>query len=129
MTEKLDKLEQKKKELEAELEHIQEELDQDVIGVQSEVSRSFSPDRLIRKYPLPILGASVLLGFLVGHEGGGRKGRREGSSDSGISDTLITELKRLATQKAIRFAGDYLEELLEEKARGRKDSTVPREEQ
>ncbi|MDZ7773636.1 MAG: hypothetical protein U5K31_12990 [Balneolaceae bacterium] len=130
MAEKLDKLEQKKKELEAEIEQIQHELDQNVDGVRSEVSRSFSPDRLIGKYPLPALGASVLLGFLLGHEGRrSREGGRSGSSGRGISDALLDELRRLATKKAIRFAGDYLEELLEDKALGGMEGASDSEEE
>lgn len=129
MAEKLDKLEQKKKELEAELDQIQEELDQNVVGVRSEVTRSFSPDNIIRKYPLPVLGASVVVGFLLGHEGGGREGRDKGASGGGISDTLLSELKRLATRKAVRFASDYLEELLEEKALRRNENKTSGEEQ
>ncbi|NGP76062.1 hypothetical protein G3570_05435 [Balneolaceae bacterium YR4-1] len=111
---KIDRLEEKKKELKAELENIQHELDQSIDGVRSDMSSKLDPVEFIKKHPLEVVGASVLVGFLAGHSG--REGRRHrSSSDDGISDTLLYELKRLATKKAISFAGDYLEKFLSDK--------------
>lgn len=110
--EKIDELEQKKKELEEQLEMIQNELDHSIGDVRSDMSRSLAPRNIIRKYPLPSLGAAVLAGFLVGHNGR-RSG--DGESSAGLSSALASELKRLATRKAIRFATDYVEDLLDER--------------
>lgn len=104
----IDELEQKKQELEAELEHIQDELDNSLDQVRNDVSTRFDPKSIIRKHPLPIVGASALIGFLLGHNGKSRK--------SVYSNAVLSELKKLVTKKAITFATDYVEELLEKKA-------------
>lgn len=111
---KIDRLEEKKRELKAELENIQNELDQSIDGVRHDVSSKLDPVEFIKKHPLEVVGASVLAGFLAGHSGK-RKRHSDSSSDDGISSTLMYELKRLATKKAISFATDYFEKFLSEK--------------
>lgn len=112
---KVDELEKKKQELEEELNNIQGELDNSIDQVREDVSNSLAPKNIIRKHPLPIVGASALIGFLLGHK---RKTSSSSSSDKGgdFSGALLSELKRLATRKAINFATDYVENVLEEKA-------------
>ena len=109
----IDELEQKKQQLEEELHQIQGELDDSIDQVRDDVSSSMDPKNIIRKYPLPIVGASALLGFLLGNKG---KSSSRSTSTGEYSSALIAELKRLATRKAISFATDYIEELLEQKA-------------
>lgn len=111
--EKIDELEKKKQELEDELNKIQGELDSSIDQVREDVSTSLDPKNIIRKYPLPLVGASALLGFLVGHK---KKRDTKKTSDSELTGTLLSELKRLATRKAISFATNYVEELLDKKA-------------
>lgn len=111
--EKIDELKKKKHELEEELKNIQGEIDTSIDQVREDVSTSLNPRNVIRKYPLPLVGASALLGFLIGHK---NKVHRTSSGDGNISGALLTELKRLATRKAISFATDYVEELLDKKA-------------
>lgn len=114
--EKIDELKKKKQEIEKELNEIQGELDQSIDRVREDVSSNLNPKNLIRKYPLPIVGGSALLGFLLGHK---NKRSSTSSSESGkgsdISGTLLSELKRLATRKAINFATNYVERVLEQK--------------
>ena len=109
----IDELEQKKQELEAELNEIQKELDNSLDEVRTDMSRNLNPKQMIRKYPLPVAGASVLIGFLIGHKG---KPGNTKSSASELSGAILAELKKVATKKAISFATDYIEELLEKKA-------------
>jgi hypothetical protein len=109
----IDELQKKKQELEQELQKIQGELDNSLDQVRDEVSSNLDPKTVIRKYPLPIVGASALLGFLLGHKG---KSSSAKSSSGEFSSALLTELKRLATKKAVSFATDYVEDLIEEKA-------------
>lgn len=106
--EKLDKLEEKKKELEDELEKIQNELDSSLGRVREDVSTSLSPTEIIKRHPLPVVGLSVLVGFLAGSDR-----RKSGSSDSdGVSSLLLSEIKRLITKKGISMATDYIEDIL-----------------
>lgn len=116
---KLDEIEKKKKELQAELDRIQDELDNSLDEVRSDVSNKLQPAEFVKKYPLPVLGLSVLVGFLTGHK---RRASELPSSaarakEDGFSYTLLSELKKIATRKAISFATDYVESLLGEKKR------------
>lgn len=116
---KLDELEKRKQQLEAELASIQDELDDSIIKVRNDLGSRLNPKTIIKKFPLPIVGASVVLGFFVGHK---RKNGRDGRDDSEyssskgeISKTLLAEVKKLATRKALSFATGYLENFLNEK--------------
>lgn len=103
--EKIDKLEEKKKELEQELQNIHHELDDSLDKVRSDVSSQLAPTQFIKRHPLPIVGLSVLTGFLLGNK---KSGKSSGSSDSGLSTVLISEIKRLVTKKGISLATDYM---------------------
>ena len=123
----IDELEKKKQELEEELNRIQGELDNSLDQVRDDVSTSLDPKSLIRRHPLPAVGGAALLGFLLGHRG---RSSSSGRSSSGeISSTLISELKKLATRKAISFATDYVEEMLEKKAEKHLGGTNGREQE
>ncbi|SHF49289.1 hypothetical protein SAMN05443144_10984 [Fodinibius roseus] len=114
---KKDKLEQKKKELEAELTHIQDELDDSIDRVRSEVSDKLDPKSFIRDHPLPVVGGAVLLGFLLGHNDRHSPGSSTSSaSDGKFTSTLVYELKRLATKKALSYVTDFMEQKIDEKA-------------
>lgn len=121
----IDELEKKKQELEDELQKIQGEIDNSLNQVRDDVSTNLSPRNIIRKYPLPVVGASALLGFLIGNT---KKSSSKESSRGEFSGALLTELKRLATRKAISFATNYVEDLLEEKASEHLSSTDGEEE-
>jgi len=110
----IDELEKKKQELEEELGQIQYELDDSIDRVRDDVSNKLDPKSIIRKHPLPIVGAATLVGFFLGNSG--RSSHTKSSSGRELSGALLSELKKLATRKAISFATDYIEELLEEKA-------------
>ncbi|MCW9707241.1 hypothetical protein [Fodinibius salsisoli] len=122
---KVDKLEQKKKELEAELHNIQDELDDSIDQVRTEVSDKLDPKAFIRKHPLPVVGGAVLLGFLLGHEDDRRATSTSGtsSSDHKFTNTVLYELKRMATKKALSFVTDFMEKKFDEKAGQQFEST------
>lgn len=113
----VDKLEQKKRELEAELDNIQNELDDSIDEVRNEVSDKLDPKSFIRKHPLPVVGGAVLLGFLFGHEDEGRSvsSTSTSSSDHKFMNTVAYELKRLATKKALSFVTDFMEQKFDDK--------------
>lgn len=121
---KIDELENKKQQLQSELHELQDELDNSLDRMRDDVSNSLNPKSIIRKYPLPIVGASALLGYLLGNKG---KSNSEPSSDEESTGefrgALLSELKRLATRKAVTFASNYVEKLLEKKAEDHLSST------
>ncbi|MEL7834237.1 hypothetical protein [Fodinibius sp. Rm-B-1B1-1] len=112
---KVDELEKKKQELEKELNKIQGELDDSIDRVKEDVSSNLDPKNIIRKYPLPIVGGSALLGFLLGHKNKNSSTSSDSGTGNDFSGALLSELKRLATRKAINFATDYVERTLEQK--------------
>ena len=107
--EKIDKLEEKKKELEQELHDIQHELDDSLDKVRTDVSSQLAPTEFIRRHPLPVVGLSLLAGFLLGNK---NSRTSSDSSGSGFSSVLLSEIKKLATKKGISIATDYIESLL-----------------
>lgn len=116
---KKDKLEKKKKELEDELQNIQDELDDSIDRVRSDVSDKLDPKSFIRKHPLPVLGGALFIGFLIGHDDkhpSANMRSSSSSSDGKFTSTLMYELKRLATKKALSFVSDFMEKKFDEKA-------------
>ncbi len=105
-------LKDKKKKLEAELENIQNELDHELDNVKSDVANSLDPIDYIRRHPLPVVGASVLVGFLIGKGDGRDRNRDSESKREKITSTLGYEAKRLVTRKALSLLSDYLDEFI-----------------
>lgn len=107
---KLTKIEKKKQELEGELSRIQEGLDRSIDDVKEEVVESLDPKTIIRKHPLPIFGASLLVGFLLGKP----KGKGNGSSSS-MSSVLGNEIKKHLTKKAVGIFLDVIDNQVRQK--------------
>lgn len=121
---KISNLENKKQELEQKLATIQNGLDRSIDDVKDGVASNMDPKNLIRKYPLPIVGASLLAGFLLGRE---RKKYDSLSSnnysrsidrDSGIS----REVKRLLAKKGISLLLDFIDEKVSELKKNQRPS-------
>lgn len=109
---KISDLEKKKQKLEEELIRIQGGIDKSIDEVREGVSSNMDPKNIIRKYPLPIVGASLVVGFLLGKN---RKNTERISSKSynthGVSDSGITrELKRVLAKKGLSLILDYLDD-------------------
>lgn len=119
----IDKLEKKKQELQSELDELHNEIDNSF----DDVSAQLNPKSIIRKYPLPIVGASALLGLLLGHKRNSSEksnsSDKQVSRDGGFTSTLLSELRRRATRRAISFATDYIESIIERKAEEHLSST------
>lgn len=113
---KLSEIEKKKQELEQELAEIHNGLDKSIDDVREGVSSSLEPKNLIRKYPLPALGASLLVGFLLGRE---RKDSPRISSKapgtySNTESRIASEIKRTLARKGMNFLLDYLDSKMSE---------------
>lgn len=100
----ISKLEKKKQELESELIRLQNGLDDSIESVKEGVVQNLDPKSTIRKYPLPAVGLSLVMGYMLGHT---RK-KRYGNQDS-VGSLLGTELKRMITKKGISLITDYVE--------------------
>ncbi|HET8864744.1 MAG TPA: hypothetical protein VFM80_03530 [Gracilimonas sp.] len=109
---KISDLEKKKQKLEEELVRIQGGIDKSIDEVKEGVSSNMDPKNIIRKYPLPVVGASLVVGFLLGKN---RKNTERISSKNhntyGVSDSGITrELKRVLAKKGLSLLLDYLDD-------------------
>ena len=105
---KLSNLEKRKLELEQELADIQNGIDQSIDNVKEGVSTNMDPKNLIRKYPLPIVGASLIVGFLLGREKTNSSSKVR--SYSGHSDSPITkEIKRMVAKKGLSLFLDFVD--------------------
>ena len=111
-SEKIDKIEARKKEIEEELERIQGTLDDSVDDVKRDISNSLNPKRIIRENPLKALGASLLLGYLSG------RSSSEKSNSNSVIDLVVSELKRDASKRVVKLIISYLENRASEIAPG-----------
>lgn len=103
-------LRQRKLELEAELSAIEGELNDSVDKVKDDVRSTLDPVEYIKKYPLPVVASSILVGFLAGKGGGGSDEPVEQENE--VLSTLWYELKRAAVRKGVRIASEQAEELV-----------------
>lgn len=110
--EKLSNLEKKKQELEQELEKLQTGLDKSIDDVKEGVSSNLDPKNIIRKYPLPVVGAAIVAGFLLGKEKSPTRFTRK--SNRRESSPIATEIKRIAAKKGLNLLLDYLEQKITE---------------
>jgi len=98
---RITEIQKKKIELENELLRIQEGIDKSIDDVKDGVADSLDPKSIVRKYPLHVLGASLLVGFLIG---------KPKSSFSSNSESLITsEIKKALTKKGLALLGEIIE--------------------
>lgn len=108
---KISDLEKKKQELENKLATIQNGLDKSIDDVKDGVASNMDPKNLIRKYPLPILGASVVVGFLLGRDRknfDGISSKRYSRTKEGDS-AVSREIKRLVAKKGMGLLLDFID--------------------
>lgn len=105
---KFSNLEKKKQELEQELVRIQEDLDKSIDDVKEGVSYSLDPKNIVKKYPLSVVGTSLVIGFLLGRE---RKSSGSVSrySRNDSTSAISSELKRILAKKGLSMLLDYLD--------------------
>jgi len=99
---RVSQIEKKKKELENELVRIQEGIDKSIDGVKDEVAESLDPKTIVRKYPLHVLGASLLVGFLIGKP-------KSVSSSNSSSSLIASEIKKALTKKGLSILSEMIE--------------------
>lgn len=113
MSKKIDRIEAKKRELEANLERIQVGLETNLESVKTDVTQSISPTEVVRKYPIQVVGMAVVAGFLVTRIG--RNGSRKNSTKNVVADSITNSLKKRLSRKAADFVLDYIENKITQK--------------
>ncbi len=109
-------LEQKKQQLRKELEEIEQALDTSIGQAKKEVATSLNPKRIIREYPLPALGASILIGFLLGkgRSSSGASFSGRDATRSGTKSMLMNEIKHAVARKGVHLLLDFLDQKIAE---------------
>lgn len=105
---KVTDLEKKKQELEANLDRIQNGLDESIDKVKGGVVQNLNPKEVIRRYPLPVLAASVALGFLIGKPKSRTKTNNSGNNT--FSSIVGSEVRNALTKKAVSVLLDMIDE-------------------
>lgn len=125
-TKTMTELEERKKRIEAELEQLQDDLDDSVDNVKNEIVSKTNPVYWIREYPLESVAFSAAVGFLISFKSGkfhsatnstsgDSSSSYSTSSGGGIKDAILKEIKK----KAMKIAIDKITELLDEQLKKR----------
>lgn len=117
MSKKLDKVAAKKLELENSIQRIQSQLDHNIGSVKGEVVQTVHPGELIKKYPLQLVGAAVVLGFWLGTSGKSSSKSVKISNNS-LADSIGSSIKKRLSRKAVDLALDFVEGKLSEPRKG-----------
>jgi ElaB/YqjD/DUF883 family membrane-anchored ribosome-binding protein len=97
----------RKEKLESELQFIQSQLKSTLEEIRDDVTAQVNPLTWIKKYPLKAVGVAMVAGIVLA-----RIGKRSGNSNS-FGGLLASEIKRVATQKAVGFLVDSIETRLD----------------
>lgn len=112
MSKKIDRIEAKKRELEAKLARVQSGLEHNLEHVKQDVTDTVSPAEVVRKYPLQSVGLAVVAGFLLTRVGKSKKTVYTHSTKNTIVDSITSSLKKRLSKKAIDIALDIIEDKL-----------------
>ncbi|MBO6792382.1 MAG: hypothetical protein JJ895_00635 [Balneolaceae bacterium] len=122
MSKKIDRIEAKKRELEAKLERVQSGLEHNLEHVKQDVTDSMSPAEIVRKNPLPSVGLAIFAGFLLTRLGGSKKTVYKSTTKGTIADSISSSLKKRLSKKAIDMALDIIEDKLASRSSNNTDA-------
>jgi hypothetical protein len=128
MSEKKISIEERKKQLEAELAQIQGNIEASVSDIKEDAKNHFKIEHLVKKYPVTVLSLALVIGYVSA--GRRNKSKRSSNKDESVTSStqnqsrsiepsvsalLMLEMKRLITQKAMTYAAEYIDDILEKK--------------
>ena len=117
-------IEQRKEKAKAELEVLQSKLEASVKELKGKIEYSIHPKKLVSKRPFLVLGAALLVGFILA---GSRKKRKTKLSEENVEapvnisygpsmkDMLILQVKRIIAEKGFNYAMDVVENVVKKK--------------
>jgi hypothetical protein len=134
----LDKIDRRKKELQAEIDRIEENYLRKASEIERKVKSVLRPVHNIRKNPFTSIGISVAVGFAIGFLRKKKSSKpapsndkettyQNGRDDTGFTTLFLAELKRLAAQRAMMYVSDLVDKKV--MPRFMNDSEVPEERQ
>ncbi|MEX0772485.1 MAG: hypothetical protein WEB89_03535 [Balneolales bacterium] len=102
----------RKKELEQELEAIQKEIEESLTEIRDDINSWTDAKYWVHRYPFQTVGASLLLGFLISQVTGRKKKSFAGGS---LTTLFFNEVKKYASRSAANYIVKIVEENLERK--------------
>ncbi|MEX0778304.1 MAG: hypothetical protein WD491_06910 [Balneolales bacterium] len=106
----------RKKELEQELEAIQNEIEDSLSEIRNDIHSWTDPRYWIHRYPLHTVGTSLVVGLLLSQAIGRSKKSSEGP---GLSSLFFTEIKKFASRSAANYVVKIIEENVERTRRAK----------
>lgn len=104
----------RKKELERELEAIQKEIEDSLTEIRDDIHSWTNVKYWVYRYPFQTVGTSLVLGLLLSQAIGGKTKKKE-KSDTSLSTIFFNEFKRYASRSAASLIVKLVEENLERK--------------
>jgi ElaB/YqjD/DUF883 family membrane-anchored ribosome-binding protein len=107
------KLEKTKKELQEEIDKIENLLDGSLGKVKNDIS-SLDPRKIVRKNPLPSVGIAVVAGLLLAISTSSKKEEGPVSKGEDLGSAFWSEIKRVAVRQIVSRTSAYIEQFLDE---------------
>jgi len=135
----LDKIERRKKELQAEIDRIEENYIRKASEIERKIKSVLRPVHNIRTKPFTSIGISLAVGFAIGFlrkkkskkqkpvPSDGQVTYQNGNDGTGFTTLFLAELKRLAAQRAMMYVSDLVDKKV--MPRFTNDSEMPEERQ
>lgn len=114
----MQKLEQRKRLLEADLNQIESGLKDSIQETKENVVAALIPRKTIRKSPFKAVAISVLAGFVIGlpkkgKKSGGKRPKADGKTTfrgPGVTSLILQELKHIVARRAVQYMVDTFDE-------------------
>jgi ElaB/YqjD/DUF883 family membrane-anchored ribosome-binding protein len=116
----LSDIQRRREQLKAELAQVESDLEGNIDDIKTGIQQKTDPRHWIRKNPGTSLAIAIGIGFLIGSVGRGRSTSGNGNQSS---NSLISELKRVALSRGINVAVSSLENYLAQKVASRQDES------
>ncbi len=119
-------LKARKMALKQEMEQIQGEIESSLREVRHSMTDRVRFRYWVERYPLHIVGTALLAGFMLARRGRSERTKKVAedaevhvteSPDSSFSSLFMGELKKMATQRAVRYVMQRVEQALEERSK------------
>ncbi len=112
--------------LKQEMEQIQSEIETSLKEVRHSVADRTRVRYWVEKYPLHLVGTVLVAGFILARKGGSKSENKSHSSTMDVSTAsetsrnsfsslFLDELKKITTQRAVRFLMQRIEEAIDER--------------
>ncbi|MDG5766149.1 hypothetical protein QA596_01635 [Balneolales bacterium ANBcel1] len=108
-------LQARKKALRKEMDEIQSEIESSLNVVRENVADRMKFRYWVNRYPLHLAGSALIAGFVFARKTGAGKVKSKTASSGLFTSLLADELRKLATQRIVRYVMQRIEEAIDER--------------